>query len=224
MGATPGGQAVSPEIVAPAFRLDPRRQNRQPLAVRRPNPDALLAFPCLFMADTDSPFRPYHLWIARLLLVVGVGILLDGFLQLWQARQLARHGDHGQAAVVDYKVFPADKHSGTWYLPILRFVDPAGKAWEKNDSQGADHRLYDIGQNREVIYPPSSPGDFKVNTWADVWGGAVFAIGLGAFATLLFYGLLVYVHHALARPEFGSRWTWLDPYLLPVKVLFRLFG
>ena len=180
---------------------------------------------CFFlaMADTDSPIRPYHLWFARLFVLVGVGILLYGCLQLWQARQLARHGAHGQATVADYKVFPPDKHRGTWYLATLRFVDPTGKTWEKDDDQGADHRLYDLGQTREVIYPPSRPGDFTADTWSGVWENALACAGVGAFATVLGYGLLAYVRHALARPEFASKWTWLDKYLLPVKLIFRLF-
>ena len=175
------------------------------------------------MADTDSPIRPYHLWLARLFVLVGVGVLLYGCLWLWQARRLARHGAHGRATVVDYKVFPPDKHNATWYLAILRFVDPAGKTWEKDDDQGADHRLYDIGQTREVIYPPSRPGDFTADTWWGVWGDAVLCTGLGAFVTALGYGLLVYVLHALAHPEFVSKWAWLDKYLLPWKIIFRLF-
>ena len=175
------------------------------------------------MADTASPVLPFHVWYARLFVLVGVGILLYGCLRLWQARQLARYGEHGRATVVDYKVFPPDKNRGTWYLAILRFVDPAGKTWEKNDDQGADHRLYDIGQTREVIYPPSRPGDFTANTWGGVWENALVCTGLGAFATVLGYGLLVYTLHARVHPEFGAKWSWLDKYLLPAKIIFRLF-
>ena len=90
--------------------------------------------------------RPYHLWFARTLLLIVVVITLYGVLQLWQACQLVRHGNRGQAVVTGYKVFPAGGRSPTMYLPALRFVDPAGKTWQRDDNQSENKCLYTIGQ------------------------------------------------------------------------------
>ncbi len=176
------------------------------------------------MADSDSPFQPYHLWLARLLLLVAVGFTLYGFLELWQAWQLVHHGSHGQAVVADYKVYPASGKSPTMYQPILRFVDPAGKTWQKDDSESNQRRLYGIGQTIEVIYPSGDPGKFVFNTWDDVWAVGVITVVGGMIVSPMLYGLLVFVRIALDRPAFGAEWAWIDRYLLPLRIALRAFG
>ncbi len=171
-----------------------------------------------------SPIRPYHLWVARALLLVGVIFTLYGGLELWQARRLVRQGSRGQAVVTGYKVFPTSGKSPTMYLPALRFVDPAGRTWQKDGFQSENKRLYEVGQTVEVIYPPDHPGDFKTNTFSSVWELGVVMVSCGSIACLLFYGLLVLVHASLDQPEVSPSWGWLDYYLMPLRIVFRSLG
>ena len=110
------------------------------------------------------------------------------------------------------------------YLPALRFVDPAGKTWQKDDTQSVNQRLYKIGQTVEVIYPPDHPGDFKTNTFSSVWELGVVMVSCGSIGCLLFYGLLVLVRASLDQPEVSPSWGWLDWYLMPLRIVFRSLG
>ena len=176
------------------------------------------------MADPVSPYRPYHLWIAGATVVFAVGMTLFGCLELWRAWQLVHHGGRGQATVVDYKVFPPTGNTGTMYMPVLRFVDPSGKTWQKDDAQSTNKRSYEIGQTVEVIYMPARPGDFKTNTWDSVWEVGVIALVLGVISDVMFFGLFAFVLAALKRPEIGAKWAWVDRYLVPLRIFTWLAG
>jgi hypothetical protein len=128
-----------------------------------------------------------------------------------------------QASVVSYKIRPPDKHGGTTYQPIVRFVDPSGRSWRRIVGVARPRREFPLGHVMGILYVPSDPKHFKLNTPEDIRGSGGSLMGVGAFAAVLFTGLALFVRQALRRPG-QYHLMWWDRWFLPLKILLRLLG
>jgi hypothetical protein len=174
-------------------------------------------------ASSESPYRVWHLWYARAMALVGFGVATYGCVRLWQTRDFAAHAIHAQAPVVDYKVWPPDKHGGPYYEPIVRFTSPAGGSWQRVVGESERHRAYPLGHPVGIVYAPGHPDQFEMDDWVDIWLGPFSALGIGLFAMLLGLGMAWFVSLALARPE-TARLHWWDRWFLPINLVLMLFG
>ena len=145
------------------------------------------------MSDDASEIRPYHLWLLRLLLLAALAGTFYGFVEFWRSWQLVHRGIHGQAVVIAYQTNRASGRSSTTYLPILRFVDPAGKTWEKGDYQAKSSRAYSLGQIVEILYPPGKPGEFETVSWDNLWSLGTVLVSIGSLVSLMLYAALYFL-------------------------------
>lgn len=172
---------------------------------------------------SDSPFRPWHLWYSRLFALVGIGFIVYGCVRLWQTHDFVARAVHAQGTVVDYKVLPPHKQQRELYSPIVRFVDPTGKSWEKNVGPAELSRAFPLGHPMEIVYAPEHPDQFVPNTRTGIWFFSWFFVGIGAFAALLGWSMTVYVRNKLRHPgKYHPRW-W-DRWFVPLKLVLRLLG
>ena len=178
---------------------------------------------------SDSPILVSPAYIrlayafARLMTLVGIGIILYGCVRLWQTHDFVARAVHAQASVVDYKVWLSDRDHSKSYQPIVRFVDPAGKSWEKNVGNAERRRAFPFGHLIEIVYVPEHPNRFVPNTWGDIWSGAWGCVGLGAFVVLLWSILTVYARNKLRHPG-EYHLAWWDLWFVPLKRMLRLLG
>jgi hypothetical protein len=171
-------------------------------------------------SQADNTVSPtFYVWYARAYLLVAIGIILYGCVQVAQTISFAEHAVHGQAAVADYHVYPPsgkDKHS--YYEPIMEYKDMSGKVWRKMTGTSNSSPEYKIGQRLGIVYVPGDAGNARLDSFSGVWGTCIGIVALGCFAGVIGVIALVYLHAASARTG-GIELHWWDRWFAPLKIL-----
>ena len=124
--------------------------------------------------------------------LVGVGLLIGAFFVYKDAADFLKQAESAPGTVVRLLESRSSSSSSnsTMYTPVVQFTDKRGSEIEFTSSISSSPPSYDVGEEVEVLYTPSTPQDARIKGFFSLWGvatilgalGGVFAgIGLGIF-------------------------------------------
>jgi hypothetical protein len=118
-------------------------------------------------------------------LVVGLGLVCAGLVQMWRFRQLRRTGVTVTGTVIGHDQITDD---GPMYTPVITFVDTNGVQRQFMMGARTSWRIHQVGDEVPVRYPAGRPHDpqlssFRYHAWSV---GLPLAVGV-LFA---FFGVL----------------------------------
>lgn len=127
-------------------------------------------------------------WFLVVFLLIGLG-MLAGSVVSYQSTQdfIARSATTtGTVVELERRVSrDSDGNRSTVYHPVVRYSVNGGREYRFRSNTGSNPAAYRRGEEVEVLYQPSNPGDAKINGFFALWGGSVIMGVLG----LAFTGL-----------------------------------
>ena len=126
--------------------------------------------------------------VAGIFAVVGVGMLIGAFWSFNSAKTFIANGIVVSGEVLDLTLNTSGE-SAT-YVPIVEFTTRDGQTIEYISSVGSNPPGYEINEQVEIIYDPTSPYNAKINAFWDLWFG-VFIFGfMGVIFSAFGFGFL----------------------------------
>ncbi len=126
--------------------------------------------------------------IIIILLVISM-ILLGGSLYAYMSTtEFLKSADTAEGVVL--KLIPVEGDETT-YAPVFGFKDRSGESHVIESSSSSNPPAFERGEKIEVIYDPEKPQNARINSFFNLWGGAVILGIVGIF--FLIFGLIFYV-------------------------------
>ncbi|SEA43109.1 DUF3592 domain-containing protein [Microbulbifer marinus] len=132
-------------------------------------------------------------WASWLFLLMGMAMLAGAANEWRQTRAMLDSADRVQGEVIDMARSPGS----TTYAPHVRFTARSGAEYEFTSSTSSNPPEFSSGDIVEVLYDPASPEDAIINSFMQLWFGALL---LGGMGTIFFsIGLFLVTANLRAR-------------------------
>lgn len=123
-------------------------------------------------------------FLFRIFLLIGLGLLGGaGYLVLDTRGDIAR-AETAAGSVIDL-IGERDSDGGTVYYPRVRYVTRSGETVEFTAAVGSSPPSFDVGEEVSVLYDPAAPEEARIDTFFQLWFGAVILGGIGLVFTLI---------------------------------------
>ncbi|MCY1401675.1 hypothetical protein D9M71_167980 [compost metagenome] len=115
--------------------------------------------------------------------LVGVVLLIGGAIAYKSSEEFLLEAVSTPGTVV--ALVKSRSSDSITYQPVVEFVGNDGKSFDFTSSSGSNPPSYSVGEKVEVLYPPANPQDAKINSFFDLWGGAVVMAVMGGIFFLI---------------------------------------
>lgn len=110
-----------------------------------------------------------------------VGIALHKAADAWH---LVRRGSPTTGTVTGFEV-RTDSKSRTTHFAQVSYRDRSGEPHVMLMSWASKPSARSVGQQFPVLHDPDQPSEARVDSFGELWGGALFAFGFGAVWSVL---------------------------------------
>ena len=119
-------------------------------------------------------------------LAVGAICIGIGVYQGLVSSTLATRGVETEASVVDVDSRLRRNSFGRTYRLTLKFEDQSGTTWRERTGYSSRYDGHDVGERVAILYNPSNPSEFALDSWYELWAwpagfGALGLLGCSAF-------------------------------------------
>ena len=123
--------------------------------------------------------------------LVGTVLLAVAIALGWHTRQFLASSQRAVGTVVD--LLPSRSSSGgsVMYSPVFEFRAADGRMHEVRSSVASSPPGYEEGEEVTVWYPAGAPGQARLDSFFELWGGATIVGGIGAVFFAIGAGLWV---------------------------------
>jgi hypothetical protein len=120
--------------------------------------------------------------------VLGAALLIGAVTSYNNVSGFLKDAVSVQGTVV--KMVRSSGGDSTTYKPIVAFVVSEGHAVQITSNVGSNPPAYSVGDSIEVLYPPETPQDARINSFFDLWWATVFMVSMGA--PLFIIGVVIF--------------------------------
>jgi hypothetical protein len=135
--------------------------------------------PAMTPVPEAKPPVNVFLLVMLLFIVIGVGLILGGWMYLKHTRQFIAHSLVATGRIVDYIADSDDE--GTFYKPVVQFTTADGRQIEYHAGSGASFKTKPIGSEVSIHYDPANPEHALIASFLDLWFVPVILFIIGAF-------------------------------------------
>ena len=141
--------------------------------------------------------------IAYLFLFLGLAMLAGAAYWASRVEQFARAASRAPGTVV--KIERSHSGSSSSYYPVVRFRTAAGQDITFRSSFGSNPPSHAVGEEVEVLYRESDPGEARIKSFFGLWGGATIIGSIGAVFALVGGGILYWRRRAARLAQYLRR-------------------
>jgi hypothetical protein len=127
-----------------------------------------------------------------ILIIIGVGITIFGYVSLKKSQNLAKNGVKTMAKVIEITErweSDSDGHQSKMYYPLLEFNDESGKKHSFQGNIGSNRKKkYQLEQQIEILYDPNEPQKAQLKNFGTMWLMPLILMAVGAM--LIFGGFV----------------------------------
>jgi hypothetical protein len=136
--------------------------------------------------------------VASVFLVFGTAAAAGTFFLFRRSYRKIKNWERTLGTITGYAEHLTARQ-GIFFRPQIQFTDTNGKEIAFTSSIGSRRKSYRIGASINVLYPPASPADADIRSFATLWLPSLFPFFfvVGFWGTSLYLFLLNWYHHAL---------------------------
>lgn len=121
-------------------------------------------------------------WILFVFLLIGLGALAGSVASYRSTQDFIAESAMTMGTVVELERSvsrDSDGNRSVVYHPVVRYSVNGGREYRFRSNTGSNPAAYRRGEEVEVLYQPSNPGDARINGFFSLWGGSVILTVLG---------------------------------------------
>jgi hypothetical protein len=128
-------------------------------------------------------------FLASLFIVAGIGLMVIAYYQAQGTWAFLATAQETSGQVVDLRL--GSGNSSTYHA-VIRFTAPGGRTRDFVSSSGSNPPSYSVGEKVVVLYAPGHPEHARLDSFGNLWLGAVVTGGMGAAFFLASAGTFLY--------------------------------
>lgn len=113
----------------------------------------------------------------------GPALLAYAMVLLVRTQRLVGRSREAEGEVVRLERSGGGRYATVDYAPVFRFAAMDGKTYTVTSGMATHPAGYAVGERVRVLYDPAHPGEARIGTFAETWGGAVL-LGIAGIAVL----------------------------------------
>lgn len=125
-----------------------------------------------------------------LFLLIGAGLLVGALAWQQKISRFVAQAHVADGEVVEL-VLRRDSDGDTLYAPRVRFVTARERTVEFTTDSASSPPSFHEGERVRVLYDPEQPGEAKIDSWFQLWGGVAILCFIGGIFTLVGGGVLL---------------------------------
>lgn len=121
-------------------------------------------------------------WILVVFLLIGLGMLAGSVASYRSTQDFIAGSAMTMGTVVELErdvSRDSDGNRSVVYHPVVRYSVNGGREYRFRSNTGSNPPAYRQGEEVEVLYQPTNPGDARINGFFALWGGSVILGVLG---------------------------------------------